>query len=110
MVKRIIPAPAYSRRIYVSEFRRRLSHFISEVRHGGDFVCIRRKGEENVYLISQADWDLLSSRIDDLESGKRDPESGMRKGGLWRWLNWDHHQEMMQEWRDRQRTKRHERE
>jgi len=73
--------------VTTSEFRGRLAHYIGRVRHGGDFVAIRRKGEENVYVISQADWDLLDKKIADLEDGPYDPDWKCRRGGIWAWLD-----------------------
>ncbi len=91
MVKTFRQARAYSRGVSASEFRRRLAHYIGCVRYGGDFVAIGRKGEDNVYLISQADWDLLGKKIDDLDSGKFDPKLRVRHSGLWELLNWESH-------------------
>ncbi len=45
--------------VSVSEFRRRLAHYISVVRYGDDWVCIHRKGMEPVYLVSEADMKLI---------------------------------------------------
>ncbi|MGI9390051.1 MAG: type II toxin-antitoxin system Phd/YefM family antitoxin, partial [Boseongicola sp.] len=53
--------------VTTTAFRRRLAHYVGRVRHGGDFIAIERKGEENVYLISQADWDLLDVKIAEVE-------------------------------------------
>lgn len=93
MVKEFRPAKNYMKGIGTSEFRRRLSHYIGCVRYGGDFVAIRRKGEDNVYLISQFDWDLLGRKITDLDSGKFDPKLRVRHSGLWELLNWESRKE-----------------
>lgn len=91
MVKTYRQGRAYARGVTVSEFRRRLAHYIGRVRYGGDFVAIGRKGEDSVYLISQADWDLFGKKITDLDAGKFDPELRVRHGGLWELLNWESH-------------------
>jgi len=72
--------------VTASEFRGRLAHYIGRVRHGGDFIAIQRKGEESVYVISQADWDLLDARIADIEDGPYDPEGKRRRGGIMAWF------------------------
>lgn len=72
--------------VTASEFRARLAHYIGRVRHGGDFIAIERKGEENVYLISQADWDLLEVWIADVEDGPYDPAVKRRRGGILAWF------------------------
>ncbi len=106
MVKRYIPAHPYTKGVSVSTFRKRLAHYIAQVRHGCDFVCIRRRGEGNVYLISQADWDLLSEKISHLESGRFDPEVGAATGGLWSLLNWEYRWEQAGKWLDARRHPR----
>ncbi len=93
MVKKSRQSSNYMRGIGTSEFRRRLSHYIGCVRYGGDFVAIRRKGEDNVYLISQFDWDLLGRKITDLDSGKYDPKLKVRHGGSRELLNWEKQRE-----------------
>lgn len=80
------PADPSTATISTSEFRHRLAHYIGLVRYGNDVVVIQRKGEEPVYLISQADWDLLGKKIDHLENDGRDPDTGKLKLGLWRLL------------------------
>ncbi len=74
-------------RVTVTEFRKYLARYIATVRYGSDYVCIRRKGQDPVYLISQADMDLIWERRDDLEVGPRN-EDGQRSGNglmnLWR--------------------------
>ena len=72
--------------VTTTEFRGRLAHYIGRVRHGGDFIAIRRKGEENVYVISQADWDLLDVKIADLEDGPYDPVWKCRTRGFMAWF------------------------
>ncbi len=70
--------------IRVTEFRRHMAHYIAMVRYGDDWVAIQRKGGYPVYLVSQADFDLLHERKDDVLHGPRDPETGKRTGrGLW---------------------------
>ena len=69
-----------------SEFRGRLAHYIGRVRHGGDFIAIRRKGEDNVYVISQADWDVLDRKMADLDEGPYDPVQKRRRGGFLAWF------------------------
>ena len=72
--------------VTTTAFRARLAHYVGRVRHGGDFIAIRRKSEENVYLISQADWDLLDAKIADIEEGPFDPDWNCRRGGIMRWF------------------------
>ena len=73
-------------RVNVTEFRRHLAQYIATVRYGGDYVCIRRKGMEPVYLVSRADMDLICDRTDDIEAGPKD-ENGHRSGrGLMYWV------------------------
>lgn len=103
MLKEFRPAHPYSNGVSASTFRKRLSHYVAQVRHGNDFVCIRRRGEENVYLISQADWDLLRQKIVDLESGTFDPKVGARTEGLWALLNWEYRWEQAGNWLDARR-------
>ncbi len=91
MVKSYRQGRAFTQGITVSEFRRCLAHYVGCVRYGGDFIAINRKGEDSVYLISQADWDLLGKKITDLDSGKFDPELRVRHSGLWELLNWESH-------------------
>ena len=74
-------------RVSVTQFRKHLAHYIATVRYGDDYVCIQRKGQDPVYLISQADMDLIWERRDDLEVGPR-TDKGNRNGlgimRLWR--------------------------
>ena len=48
--------------VSVTQFRRNLAGYIATVRFGDDFVCIQRKGRDPVYLISEADFAVLSKR------------------------------------------------
>ena len=71
-------------RIKVTEFRKHMAHYMATVRYGGDYVCIQRKGQDPVYLVSSADMDLIRERRDDLDVGPR-LETGQRSGfGLMR--------------------------
>lgn len=73
--------------ITVTRFRRHMAHYIAMVRYGNDWVCIRRKGMEPVYLVSKADFDLIREKADDLHDGPRDPKTGYRSGlGFMHWL------------------------
>ena len=87
MYTHVTPADPTTASISTSEFRRRLAHYIGLVRYGNDVVVIHRKGEEPVYLISRADWDLLDKKIDHLENDGRDPVTGRLKLGIWRLLS-----------------------
>ena len=86
MVKDLRPARASLAVVTTTAFRARLAHYVGRVRHGGDFIAIERKGEENVYLISQADWDLLDAKIADIEEGPYDPDWKCRRGGIMKWF------------------------
>lgn len=74
-------------RLTVTQFRKHLARYIATVRYGGDYVCIQRKGQDPVYLVSRADMDLIWERSDDLEIGPR-KDTGYRSGEglmrLWR--------------------------
>ncbi|MDA8586828.1 type II toxin-antitoxin system Phd/YefM family antitoxin [Rhodobacteraceae bacterium] len=71
--------------VSVTEFRKHLADYIAMVRYGDDWVCIRRKGKDPVWLISQADMDLIWERRDDLHAGPRD-DAGHRSGnGFMSW-------------------------
>ena len=63
--------------ISVTEFRRHLSHYIALVRYGDDFICITRRGGNPVYLVSEADFDLIREQEEILDHGPRD-ENGER--------------------------------
>lgn len=79
--------PIHVTGISVTELRRHLAHYIAMVRYGDDWVCIRRKGMDPVYLVSEADMKLIWERSDDMEDGLRDPKTGMRPGrGLMYWV------------------------
>ena len=68
----------------VTHFRKYLSIYIDHVRYGDQYVRINRKGRDAVYLISQADFDLLWSKQDALMYGPRDPETGkLPARGFW---------------------------
>lgn len=73
--------------ITVTEFRRWMAHYIAMVRYGNDYVCIKRRGMDPVYLVSQADIDLIRERSDGLEQGLRNPKTGRRSGrGMMYWV------------------------
>lgn len=73
--------------VRVTEFRQRMSHYIAMVRYGDDWVCIKRRGTDPVYLVSQADFDLINRRRDRLLNAPKDPDTGKPKGkGLWQQL------------------------
>ncbi|MEM7719116.1 MAG: type II toxin-antitoxin system Phd/YefM family antitoxin [Pseudomonadota bacterium] len=72
--------------VTVTQFRRHLAHYIAAVRYGDDYVCIQRRGRDPVYLISQADMDLIWDRCADLEHGPRDAQGHRRGFGLLYWL------------------------
>lgn len=76
----------FIRGIKVSEFRRRLAHYIARVRHGDDFVAIHRKGEDPVFLISKADFDLMEEKRLDVEVGPWCEKTKVRRGGIMKWL------------------------
>lgn len=69
----------------VTRFRKYLSIYIDHVRYGDHFVCIERKGCDPVYLISQADFDLMCKRSDELLRPPINPQTGtVTKGnGFW---------------------------
>lgn len=48
--------------VKVSQFRRHMAHYIAMVRYGDDYVCIKRKRMDPVYLVSSADFDLIRKR------------------------------------------------
>lgn len=72
--------------IGTSEFRRRLSHHLGRVRYGGHCLAIHRKNEDPVYLIAQADFDLLRDRIADVEDGPLCRKTDKRWGGMMQYL------------------------
>ena len=75
---------AIHQRTKVTHFRRHMAHYITLVRYGDDYVCIKRRGMDNVYLVSQADFDLINKRRDVLIHGPCDPKTGNRIGrGFW---------------------------
>ena len=45
--------------VTVSKFRAQMAHYIAMVRYGDDWICIKRKGCDPVYLVSAADMDLI---------------------------------------------------
>ena len=64
-----------------------MAHYIAMVRYGDDWVRIKRKGLEPVYLVSEADMKLIWDRSDDMDAGPRDAETGERSGrGLMYWV------------------------
>lgn len=72
--------------VSVTQLRRHLAHYIAMVRYGDDWVCIKRRGMPPVFLVSQADFDLICTRRDDLHGGPPDA-AGHRTGfGLVYWL------------------------
>lgn len=77
---------AIRQRVTVTQFRRHMAHYIAMVRYGDDYICIQRRGHEPVFLVSQADMDLIWERRDDLESGPRDAKGHRRGFGLLYWL------------------------
>ena len=79
----------YTRAVTVSEFRRHLARYIARVRFGDDFVAVHRRGEDPVFLISQADFDLLEERRTDLDVGPYDPERKGRWAGIMKFLRDD---------------------
>ena len=82
-----LPAETGRTIVKVTAFRKNMSRLIASVRHGDDWVCIKRKGCDPVYLVSQADFDLIQSRRDALLNAPRDPETGMPTGkGFWQRL------------------------
>lgn len=72
--------------IGITEFRRRLAHWIGCVRYGDDFICIRRKGEDPVFLISKADFDLMEKTRIDYDAGPYDPVTKGRREGIMAWF------------------------
>ena len=72
--------------ITVSQFRARLAHYISAVRYGDDWVCIQRKGEDPVYLVSEADMKLIWKTSDEFYEGGRDAQGFLKGRGLWHWV------------------------
>lgn len=76
----------HTKTVTISELRKDLARLVASVRYGSDFVVIRRKAEDNVYLISQADWDLLDRKIDELETGRWCDRRKRMVGGLMSFL------------------------
>ena len=73
--------------ITVSEFRRHLAHYIAMVRYGDDWVRIQRKGMEPVYLVSEADMQLIWKTSDEFYAGPKDPVTGKLPGrGFMHWV------------------------
>lgn len=72
--------------VTVSEFRRRLAHYVALVRYGDDWVCIHRKGMEPVYLVSEADMKLIWDTSDEFYGGGRDADGFLKGRGLWHWI------------------------
>ena len=73
--------------IGITAFRKHMAHYIATVRYGDDWICIKRNHAEPVYLVSQADFDLISDRRDELLGAPRDPVTRMRRGkGMWQVL------------------------
>jgi prevent-host-death family protein len=73
--------------ITVTEFRRWMAHYIAMVRYGDDWVCIKRRGMDPVYLVSKADMDLIWKASDELAYGPVEPETGYRSGrGFMYWV------------------------
>ena len=72
--------------VTVTEFRRHMAQYIATVRYGDDYVCIKRKNADPVYLVCKADFDLIWEKSDDLRGGPRN-EKGHRTGlGFLYWL------------------------
>ena len=69
---------AIHQRTKVTHFRRHMAHYIAMVRYGDDFVCIKRRGMDNVYLVSQADFDLICKRRDAIVHKKMVHDDGCR--------------------------------
>lgn len=73
--------------VSVTEFRRHMAHYIAAVRYGDDWLCIRRKGTDPVYLVSETDFRLICEKVDDMAEGPRDPKTGRRSGrGFMHWV------------------------
>ncbi|NNE79595.1 MAG: type II toxin-antitoxin system prevent-host-death family antitoxin [Silicimonas sp.] len=73
--------------ITVTQFRRWMAHYIAMVRYGDDWVCIKRRGMDPVYLVSKADMELIREKSDDIELGPRNPKTGSRTGrGFMYWV------------------------
>ena len=73
-------------RVTVSEFRRHLAHYIAMVRYGDDWVCIRRKGMDSVFLVSETDMRLIWKASDEFYDGDRDAKGNITGRGLMYWI------------------------
>ena len=83
----IDPDKTLRQTITVTEFRRRMSHYVGAVRYGDDWLRITRKNADPVYLVSETDFRLICEAVDDLEGGPRDPATGTRTGrGFMHWV------------------------
>ena len=72
--------------VTVSQFRQRLASYIGCVRYGDDFVRIKRRGEDPVYLISEVDFKLMEKTRIDYDVGPKDPVSKGRFGGIMEYM------------------------
>jgi PHD/YefM family antitoxin component YafN of YafNO toxin-antitoxin module len=83
----IDPDRTLRRTVNVTEFRRHMAHYVASVRYGDDWLRIRRKGTDPVYLVSETDFRLICEKVDDLDGGPRDPKTGRRSGrGFMYWV------------------------
>ena len=83
----IDPNRTLRRTVTVTEFRSRMAHYIASVRYGDDWLRIRRKGTDPVYLVSEADFRMLCEKVDEFYDGPRDRMTGQRTGrGFMYWL------------------------
>ncbi len=73
--------------ISVTEFRRHMAHYIAMVRYGDDWVRIKRKGMEPVYLVSEADMRLIWKASDEFYEGTwtGNPKLPFKRGILY-WI------------------------
>ncbi len=72
--------------ISITEFRRYMAHYIATVRYGDDYVCIKRKNSEPVYLVSRADMELIWEKSDELHAGPRDAKGHRTGMGFLHWM------------------------
>jgi|GEM_PF-3557069 len=52
-----------------NEFRRRFSHYVGRLKDDGDVLIIRRGRDDQVYLVTEADWSLIEQALSETRDG-----------------------------------------
>lgn len=74
--------------VNTSQFRAHLAHYIAMVRYGDDWVRIKRKGCDPVYLVSEADMKLIWKESNAFYGHSRNAETGAESGySFLHWIN-----------------------